>query len=96
MEKGGESMERKFANKKAEIAYNISSRISEIAEEIEPEKANSAFKAITFTEQKTQGRYAIFMAGTVIGTHKKGVFAVPERTAIILDRLGIPFEEVED
>src|SRR5713101_4215781 len=81
-----------FANEKARIAWEIGQAISRITPQLPPESQFLDAKAISFDRKNaTRGRYAIFLAGTFIGTDRKGVFYVPERSLVILQKLGIPY-----
>lgn len=86
-----------FADEKAELAWIIAKAVDSVSATLPPEGQNLKACLITFDEKEaSRGRYAIFLAGTVIGTDRKGVFLVPSQSLKILDVLRIPYQEVPD
>lgn len=86
-----------FADERSELAWNIAKSVDSLAATLPPEGPNLEARLITFDAGVMQrGRYALFFAGTVIGTGKKGVFLVPGRSLKILEKLNIPYQEVPD
>ena len=84
-----------FADENARIAWEVGQAISRISGELPPETPNLNARSVSFSpEYEAKGTYAIFFAGTVIGTDQKGVFVVPERSLTILHKLGIPYRAV--
>ena len=83
-----------FANDKARIAWEVGQEVSKLTPELPVETPTMAARTISFdSAHRTRGTYAIFVAGTVIGTAEFGVFVVPERTLTILRKLDIPYKE---
>ena len=84
-----------YANEKARIAWELGQEIAALSKDIPAEEPTLAAKTITFApEDMTRGTYAIFLAGTVIGTNKSGSFVVPQRSLHILERLHIHYRVV--
>jgi hypothetical protein len=84
-----------YANEKARIAWELGQEIAALSKDIPAEEPTLDAKTITFApENRTRGTYAIFLAGTVIGTNESGVFVVPQRSLQILERLHIHYRVV--
>lgn len=87
--------ERIFADEKAKTAWEIAQAVENVTASLPPEGLNLNTRLITFEDEHARkGRYALFFSGTVIGTDRKGVFSVPERSLRILDALNIPYQHV--
>ncbi len=85
-----------FADENARIAWEIGESIKKIIPTIPFENQNLEALPIAFEREGIiRGRYAILMAGTVIGTPYEGIYLVPKRTRDILEILNIPFTIVE-
>lgn len=83
---------RTFADENARIAWEVAQEISRIASTIPMEAPRLNARTISFDdEHQARGTYAIFLAGTVIGTANSGQFLVADRSLTILDRLNIPY-----
>lgn len=81
-----------FADKKAQEGWEISRAVERIAATLPVEQEPLEPQPIAFDEEhRNKGLHAIFTAGLVIGTGKKGVLIVPDRTLQILDALKIPY-----
>jgi hypothetical protein len=82
-----------YADARAKKAWEIRQRVAETISSLPAEDQNLRAKTITFDSgHMSDGTYAIFFAGTVVGTDRAGVFLVPERTLSILERLRIPYQ----
>lgn len=84
-----------FANEKAKIAWEVGQQLARFASELPSETPSMDAKAIRFdSTHRTRGIYAILFTGTVVGTSQEGVFVVPERTLLALQKLHIPYQEI--
>jgi hypothetical protein len=93
-----ESLPHFFADANAKIAWDIAQAIERIAPSLPVETATLHTIPISFdpdNDNAVRGGYAIFLAGTVIGTPHRGVYLVPQRTLTILDSLGITYNVVD-
>jgi len=83
-----------FADQTAKLAWETKQAVNQCIGNLPPEAGSLNARPIRFSkEYDTQGTFAVFFAGTVIGTDEKGVFVVPQRTIQILEQLGIPYQE---
>lgn len=83
--------ERSARQKELEQAYEWAYRAREIAKGLPPGE-DIDFKPVSFDpEDRDRGLAVVFTQGTTIGTKKRGVLLVPERTRKILNELRIPF-----
>ena len=90
--KQAQKQEVVFADARAQMASELGQAVSEVVSSLPPEPQNLRAHTITFDpECSSKGTYAIFFAGTVVGTDREGVFMVPERSLTVLERLGIPY-----
>lgn len=81
-----------FADKRTRLAWELGQAVLKITLAMPPESPHLKAVPITFSSKyATRGRYAIFFAGTVIGTSSDGVFLVSERSLKVLKELKIPF-----
>jgi hypothetical protein len=86
----------RFADTNAKIASDIAQAVDRIAPSLPAETATLRSIPISFDpDNAVRGDYAIFLAGTVIGTPHRGVYLVPERTLAMLRALGIPYNAVD-
>ncbi|OGE20421.1 hypothetical protein A3A14_03650 [Candidatus Daviesbacteria bacterium RIFCSPLOWO2_01_FULL_43_38] len=89
-----------FADERAKLAWAIAKAVDSLTATLPPEGQKLEARLITFdandAREASRGRYAIFLAGTVIGTDQKGVFLVPGRSLKILEMLNIPYQEMPD
>lgn len=84
-----------FANAKAKIAWEIGRQVSQITPSLPTEAPTMRASKIEFAEpHKTRGTYAVLFLGTVVGTEQEGVFVVPERTLVALQKMRIPYREI--
>jgi hypothetical protein len=84
-----------YANDKARIAWELGQEIAALSKDVPAEEPTLNAKTITFApEDMTRGTYAIFLAGTVIGTNESGIFVVPQRSLQILERLRIQYRVI--
>ena len=82
-----------YADENARIAWEVGKEVTELNKELPPEGPDLNAQTIYFdNEYEARGTYAIFFAGTVIGTAHWGEFVVPERSLIILETLRIPYK----
>ncbi|KKU12933.1 MAG: hypothetical protein UX17_C0032G0001, partial [Parcubacteria group bacterium GW2011_GWC2_45_7] len=69
-----------FADERAKLAWAIAKAVDSLTATLPPEGQKLEARLITFdandAREASRGRYAIFLAGTVIGTDQKGVFLV--------------------
>lgn len=89
-------MKQVFTDNKAQEGWEISRAVERIAATLPVEQEPLEPQPITFDEEhRNKGLHAIFNAiftvGLIIGTGKKGVLIVPDRTLQILDALKIPY-----
>lgn len=84
-----------FADEKARIVWEIGQAVSRFSATLPPENQSLNAQQIRFDpEHSMKGACAIIFSGTVIGTGQEGVFLVPERSLIILRKLGVPYHVV--
>jgi len=84
-----------FADENARIAWEIGQAVDRIMESLPPEGTSLNTETISFdSENLSRGTYAVFFAGTVIATDRKGVLAVSERSLYVLKQLGISYQVV--
>ncbi len=75
--------------------YEVEQEAKHIAQLLPQEGDELILKAVRFDEKHSSiGWAVIFSSGTTIGTGKKGILLVPERSLKIIDQLSnpIPYE----
>ena len=84
-----------FADENARIAWEVSQELRKFESELPAETPTMKAKTIAFDPaHQARGTYTVLFAGTSVGTKMRGVYVVPERTLIALERLGIPYREI--
>lgn len=84
-----------FADEHAKVAWEIGQAVSRITASLPSEGQSLQAQTITFAPADlSRGTYALFFSGTVIGTDRKDVFLVPERSLKVLDELEIPYQPI--
>lgn len=82
-----------FASEHAKLAWEVGEAVSRIIAFLPPEGQSLKATTITFeSENLSKGTYALLFSGTVIGTDRKEVFLVPDRSLSVLKQLGIPYQ----
>jgi hypothetical protein len=85
-------VEKVFADERTRIGWEIVQAVERIAKTLPPEGQHLNSQPIIFEEEyRHRGLNAVFAAGTVIGTGRRNVLLVPERTLGILTELKIPY-----